>query len=158
MTTTENTPINLIHILDKMLDTYANMNKSIYKPLASTIHNHVPFTEQLGITEFSTVGLWFMATFGVPHNTTIDAEAYMERAVDPILGHELHALLLLLNNEFDIAMQFDGRFDTDERRKLCAQLPNRFEYAVYNDWAGLDKHIQELQQIRDVYHNHLSNK
>lgn len=149
------TDIDIVAIMDKMINTFESMDKSMYKPLASTIHNHVPFTDQLGTTEFSTVGLWFMAMFGTAFDSTVDAESYMSRAVDPVLGHELHTLLLILNNEFDIAMQFDGRFESDARKDIQTNMPNRFEHSVYNSWAGFDNHMKELVEIRETFEHRL---
>ena len=152
MTTTviQDTEIDVIDIMDKLINTYESMNKQLYKPLASTIHNHVPFSAQLGTTEFSTVGLWFMSMFGTQYDLTVDAETYMSRAVDPILGHELHTLLLLLNNEYDIAMQFDGRFEPDARKSLKNDLVDKYAHSVYNNWNEFDSHMKEIVTIRET--------
>ncbi len=150
--------IDVVAIMDKMIHTYQSMNRQLYKPLASTIHNHVPFSAQLGTTEFSTVGLWFIAMFGTQYDTTIDAETYMSRAVDPVLGHELHTMLLILNNEYDIAMQFDGRFETEQRKAVKTQLIEKFAHSVYNDWNEFDKHMLELINIRNVFDEALTSK
>ena len=152
MTTTNiETEIDVVAIMDKMIHTYKNMNRQLYKPLASTIHNHIPFSAQLGTTEFSTVGLWFIAMFGTQYDTTIDAETYMSRAVDPDLGHELHTMLLILNNEYEIAMQFDGRFSTEQRNTIKSQLITKFEHSVYSNWKEFDQHMEELTEIRNTF-------
>ena len=154
---TNETEIDIVAIMDKMIHTYESMNKQLYKPLASTIHNHVPFSAQLGTTEFSTVGLWFIAMFGTQYDVTIDAETYMSRAVDPVLGHELHTLLLILNNEYDIAMQFDGRFATEQRKAIKEQLIDKYAHSVYNTWSEFDKHMAELVTIRNAFDQALNN-
>lgn len=141
--------INVIDTLDRLINIYESIDKDLYKPLSSTIHNHVPFSAQLGITEISTVGLWFMSMFGTQPDSTIDAKTYIARAVDPTLGHELHTVLLLLNNEYDTAMRFDGRFDTNDRLHTTNKLPDRFQYSVYNSWNDLDRHIKEIITTRE---------
>lgn len=152
--TPENTKVDVTTKLQDLLDAYRATDKNMYKPLASTIHHYVPFSDQMGTAEISTVGLYFMNHFGTPFDHTVDAEEYMSKAVDPIIGHDIHTTLLLLNNEYDIALQFDGRADRQQREQIIDELKDKglgeFNHSFYTSWSEMDRHMEELNTLKEA--------
>ena len=141
--------VNLTNMLDKIINTYHTIkNSPIYHPSSATVHIPKNITNILTMTWFNELGLWFISSRKTLPNIHIDSQYIMDTLMDPYLGLELHALLLLLNDRHNHALKFDQSLEA------VPNLPPLLNTALYNSWSQFNNHMNTLMEIRDIIYDH----